>query len=104
MMHAPRLPLRRSRPFLTKREKTLMRSHVRTKQALRLAFACLFVCVLATDTLAGWTTSGSKIIAPSGAEFRISGINWYGFETSGNVAKGLFAHDYTYIIDAIGQD
>ncbi|HYY56145.1 MAG TPA: cellulase family glycosylhydrolase, partial [Pyrinomonadaceae bacterium] len=81
-----------------------MGTHIRPQGLRRLMAACLLVCFVTGTAVAGWTTSGSKIIAPGGAEFRITGINWYGFETTGNVAKGLFAHDYTYIIDAIGQD
>ncbi len=33
--------------------------------------------------LGGWSTSGTKILDPSGGNFIISGINWYGFETRG---------------------
>ncbi|PYS99748.1 MAG: hypothetical protein DMF65_09315, partial [Acidobacteria bacterium] len=61
------------------------------------------MCYAASNALAGWTTSGNKITAPSGAEFRVTGINWYGFETSDNVAHGLYAHDYTYVVDEIKQ-
>lgn len=85
-------------------EEGKMYPNVRLQGLRHLIVTCLLVCSAAGTAIAGWTTSGSKIIAPSGAEFRITGINWYGFETTGNVAKGLFAHDYTYIIDAIGQD
>ncbi|HEX8491911.1 MAG TPA: cellulase family glycosylhydrolase [Pyrinomonadaceae bacterium] len=80
-----------------------MYSNIRPQGLRNLIVACLLVCSAAGTAMAGWTTSGSKIIAPGGAEFRITGINWYGFETTGYVAKGLFAHDYTYIIDAIKQ-
>ena len=72
-----------------------MYPNVRLQGLRHLIVTCLLVCSAAGTAIAGWTTSGSKIIAPSGAEFRITGINWYGFETTGNVAKGLFAHDYT---------
>ncbi|MDT7808457.1 MAG: endoglucanase [Acidobacteriota bacterium] len=65
--------------------------------------ACLFVLCAAGTAAAGWTTGGNKIVAPSGAEFRITGINWYGFETSDNVAHGLYAHDYTFIVDQMRQ-
>jgi aryl-phospho-beta-D-glucosidase BglC (GH1 family) len=68
-----------------------------------LAAACLVLLVVSADAYAGWTTSGNKIIAPSGAEFRITGINWYGFETSDSIAHGLYQRDYTYVIDQIRQ-
>lgn len=80
-----------------------MRPHVRPQHLLRFVSAWLIVCCAAATALAGWTTSGNKITAPSGAEFRVTGINWYGFETSDNVAHGLYAHDYTYIVDEIRQ-
>ncbi len=51
----------------------------------------------------GWTTNGSNILNPSGAQFIITGINWYGFETTGYVAHGLYAKDYTYIVNEIKQ-
>ena len=80
-----------------------MRPHVRQKHLLRFVLACVMVCCAAATALAGWATSGNKVISPSGAEFRVTGINWYGFETSDNVAHGLYAHDYTYIVDEIKQ-
>ena len=80
-----------------------MRPRVRPQNLLRLVCACFAACCAASNALAGWTTSGNKIIAPSGAEFRVTGINWYGFETSDNVAHGFYAHDYTYIVDEIKQ-
>ena len=33
----------------------------------------------------GWSTSGTNILNPSGGNFTISGINWYGFETTGTL-------------------
>src|SRR5260370_13959440 len=51
----------------------------------------------------GWSTSSTKILDPSGGSFTISGINWYGFETRGAVAHGLYAQDYTTIVDSIKQ-
>src|SRR5918912_1845965 len=80
-----------------------MRPHVRQTRLLRFVLASVMVCSAAATALAGWTTSGNKIIAPSGAEFRITGINWYGFETSDSIAHGLWTKDYTYIVDEIRQ-
>jgi endoglucanase len=68
-----------------------------------LAAAFLLLLLACGSASAGWTTSGSKIIAPSGGEFRISGINWYGFETSDNIAHGLWTKDYTAVIDQMRQ-
>ncbi|HZO76275.1 MAG TPA: cellulose binding domain-containing protein [Ktedonobacteraceae bacterium] len=47
----------------------------------------------------GWTTSGTKILAPNGAQYLISGINWYGFETPDYVAHGLWSYDIPTILN-----
>jgi endoglucanase len=52
---------------------------------------------------AGWSTSGTRILDPAGAEFLVSGINWYGFETRDGVAHGLYSKDYRYILGEIKQ-
>jgi Cellulase (glycosyl hydrolase family 5) len=52
---------------------------------------------------AGWTASGTQVLNPAGSAFTITGINWYGFETTGYVAHGLYAHDYPYIVNEIKQ-
>lgn len=48
-----------------------------------------------------WHTSGNQIIDSSGHTIRIAGINWYGFETTDEVAHGLWAQDYHSILQAI---
>ncbi|HEY0376217.1 MAG TPA: cellulase family glycosylhydrolase [Pyrinomonadaceae bacterium] len=80
-----------------------MRLRVRPRSLRNLTFACLLVCCAAMTAAAGWATSGSKVVAPNGAEFRITGINWYGFETTSSVAHGFYAKDYTYVVDQIRQ-
>ena len=57
----------------------------------------------AAQTPRGWTTSGTKILTPSGSDFVINGINWYGFETMNAVAHGLWSKDYTFILDQVKQ-
>ncbi len=49
----------------------------------------------------GWTTSGTKILAPSGAQYIISGINWYGFETPDMVAHGLWSLDIPTVLNMV---
>jgi endoglucanase len=49
----------------------------------------------------GWTTSGTKILAPNGSQFVISGINWYGFETPDYVAHGLWSYDISTILNMV---
>jgi aryl-phospho-beta-D-glucosidase BglC (GH1 family) len=51
----------------------------------------------------GWSTSGPSIVTPGGTTFVISGINWYGFETTSYVAHGLYSQDYPSIVGAIKQ-
>ncbi|PYV50627.1 MAG: endoglucanase, partial [Acidobacteria bacterium] len=51
----------------------------------------------------GWHTSGVQIDNPSGARFVITGINWYGFETTSSVAHGLYHEDYTFVLNEVKQ-
>jgi len=48
-----------------------------------------------------WHTSGSQILDANGVPVRIAGINWYGFETTDEVAHGLYAQDYHQILNTI---
>ena len=51
----------------------------------------------------GWHTSGTQIVNPSGANYVISGVNWYGAETTSYVAGGMWTQDYTSILNQIKQ-
>jgi len=58
------------------------------------------------DDPPGWKTSGAQILATNGAitiPFTITGINWYGFETTSHVAHGLYSQDYHTIVMSIRQ-
>ena len=48
-----------------------------------------------------WHTSGNKVLDTNGTQVRITGINWYGFETSTAVANGLTAQDYKTILRTV---
>ena len=48
-----------------------------------------------------WHTSGNEILDSNNQAVRIAGINWYGFETSDEVAHGLYAQDYESILNTI---
>jgi endoglucanase len=48
-----------------------------------------------------WHTNGNQILDSGGKAVRIAGVNWYGFETTDEVAHGLWAQDYHYILNAI---
>jgi endoglucanase len=48
-----------------------------------------------------WHTSGAQVLDSNNQPVRIAGINWYGFETSDEVAHGLWAQDYHTIVNDI---
>jgi endoglucanase len=48
-----------------------------------------------------WHTSGNQVLDSNNKVVRMTGINWYGFETTDEVVHGLWAQDYHYILDAI---
>src|ERR1041384_3684524 len=51
----------------------------------------------------GYSVSGNKIVGPSGGEFIIAGINWYGFETKTYIVHGLYSKDYKFLINRVKQ-
>ena len=48
-----------------------------------------------------WHTSGNRILDSNNQPVRIAGVNWYGFETTDEVAHGLWAQDYKAILNAV---
>ena len=48
-----------------------------------------------------WHTKGNRIYDSQRQPVRIAGINWYGFETTDEVAHGLWSRDYHAIINDI---
>ena len=48
-----------------------------------------------------WSTISTHIVSPSGGDFVINGVNWYGFETTTYVAHGLAAADYKAVLDQV---
>jgi endoglucanase len=70
----------------------------------RLLLAATFVASLTVgargNDSAQWTTHGNQIMRGKEA-VRLSGLNWYGLETTTFVAHGLWAQDYKYILDAV---
>ncbi len=48
-----------------------------------------------------WHTSGSQVLDSNSQPVRIAGVNWYGFETTDEVAHGLWAQDYHTILNTI---
>jgi len=48
-----------------------------------------------------WHTSGGKILDANGAQVRITGINWFGFETGNYTLHGLWSRDYKDMLNQI---
>jgi endoglucanase len=48
-----------------------------------------------------WHTSGSKILDSNNEQVRITGINWFGFETGNYVLHGLWSRDYRDVLNQI---
>lgn len=75
----------------------------RTSMLLGLAASMFVFAFTGSVALAasGWSTSGTQVINPAGAQYVITGINWYGFETTTYVAHGMYAQNYTTILDTV---
>jgi endoglucanase len=48
-----------------------------------------------------WHTNGRLILDERNQQVRITGINWYGFETDKAVANGLYAQDYRTVLQTV---
>jgi endoglucanase len=48
-----------------------------------------------------WHTSGNQILDSNNQTVRMAGVNWYGFETTDEIAHGLWAQDYHTILSEI---
>ena len=48
-----------------------------------------------------WHTSGAQILDSNNDPVRISGVNWYGFETTDFIAHGLWAQSYQDVLNTI---
>ena len=51
-----------------------------------------------------WHTSGNRILDENGRQVRISGANWYGFETANESPGGLEAQDYRTILATVKSE
>ena len=70
---------------------------------LAVLSAGVFLWTSAPARVAAATANWQQILNPAGTQFIITGINWYGFETTSYVAHGLYAQDYTTIVNEIKQ-
>lgn len=50
-----------------------------------------------------WHTSGNKILDSNNQQVRITGINWFGFETANYVVHGLWSRDYKDMLNQIAS-
>jgi endoglucanase len=46
-----------------------------------------------------WSTSGSKIVDSTGAVVRVTGANWFGFETANYMPHGIWSVSYKSLLD-----
>ena len=97
------------KPFLTKTADRRSASPFRRRTQTRVFLICAATLAFAAGSVPGaaatgaWTTSGNQILTPAGGQFIITGINWYGFETTSEVAHGLYTKDYSFILNEVKQ-
>jgi endoglucanase len=68
-----------------------------------LILPCILILSAAPLSATGWHTSGAQIYTPTGVQFNISGVNWYGAETTTLAPDGMWTQDYTSILNQIKQ-
>jgi endoglucanase len=75
---------------------------------IALLLAAIIFSILAANTspasAAGtgyWHTSGKNIVDSNGQVVKITGINWFGFETGNYTFHGLWSRDYRDVLDQI---
>jgi len=65
-------------------------------------FLLLISPLFAQNTCSGYLTqSQSKLFNEEGEEVRLTGVNWFGFETSIKAPHGLWSRDYKSMLDQI---
>ena len=90
-----------------------MRKLLRQMKLPTKSLTSLFVCSLLLFTIPALTvpasattlnclhTSGSKILDSSNKVVGLSGLNWFGFETSSNVPHGLWTRNWKSVLNQI---
>lgn len=90
-----------------------MRSLLRQVKFLHRSLTGLVVCSLllfripnltteaTTSTSSCLHTSGSKILDASNKEIHLSGLNWFGFETSNHAPHGLWTRNWKSVLNQI---
>lgn len=90
-----------------------MRKRWRRKNVLHQGLAGLVLCSLLlfqvpdlttrpqSTTASCLRTSGSKILNASNQEIKLSGLNWFGFETSNQAPHGLWTRNWKSVLNQI---
>jgi endoglucanase len=74
------------------------------RRLIGLPHGLLLCAALACGSVAGgqgvgyWHTSGDRILDANDRQVRITGINWYGFESGNATVGGLYAQDYKSVL------
>ena len=71
---------------------------------MSIADATIVVAPAGNAPANAWlSTSGNQIVDASGAAVRITGVNWFGFETGNKVLHGLWTRGYKSVLDQVKQ-
>lgn len=85
---------------------TSRRMVVRAAFAAAVAMACV-VTLVATPARADgegyWSTDGASLVDSNGNVVRITGVNWFGFETSVRVPHGLWTRNWQDMLEQIAD-
>jgi len=74
--------------------------------AITIGLACLATMFAAPARALGegyWSTDGATLVDSHGDEVRITGVNWFGFETSVLVPHGLWQRNWHDMLDQIAD-
>lgn len=94
---------------------TRYRLRITARIGVLLACLALLITSLALSTIIGpapkahaagtgyWHTSGSQILDSNNQPVRITGVNWFGFETANYVAHGLWTRNYKDMLNQIAS-
>jgi aryl-phospho-beta-D-glucosidase BglC (GH1 family) len=74
------------------------------KKRLRLFVAATVLTLISFDAAAAYLTAkGSRLYNDKGEAVRLTGVNWFGFETTNMFPHGLWARDYHGVLRQIRQ-
>ena len=84
----------------------MFQSTFRDRKNLSVIFFAVVIALLSLPSAfaqgAGyWHTNGNQILDSNNQTVRIAGVNWYGFETTDEIAHGLWAQDYHTVLSQV---